>query len=66
MATLEERKEELRLADVAAAEALARYHDAIVAERRGGVKQVDVIRRTGYSREQVRRIERAGGIESDR
>lgn len=36
---------------------------AIVAEARAGTPQVEIIRRTGYSRERVRTILRAGGIE---
>jgi chromosome segregation ATPase len=45
---------EARRADLAA---------AMVAEARRGTPQVDIIRRTGYSRDWVRRVLRAGGIE---
>lgn len=38
---------------------------AIVAEALAGVSQVEIIRRTGYSRERVRTILRAGGVEAD-
>lgn len=38
---------------------------AIVAEALAGVAQVDIIRRTGYGRETIRRILRAGGVEPD-
>lgn len=41
--------------------------DAIVeAIRDDGMRQVDVVSVTGYSREQVRTILRAAGVESDR
>lgn len=46
-------------------QARAALADAIVAEARAGVRQVDIIRRTKYSRERVRQILRAGGIEPD-
>ncbi len=35
---------------------------AIVAATRAGVRQVDIVRVTGYGREHVRRIVRAAGI----
>lgn len=38
---------------------------AMVAAAEDGVRQVDIIRATGYSREQVRTILRAGGVEAD-
>jgi hypothetical protein len=37
--------------------------EAIAAEARTGTPQVEIIRRSGYSREQVRRILRAAGVE---
>jgi hypothetical protein len=37
---------------------------AIVAATQAGVRQVDVVRVTGYSREQVRRILRSAGVEA--
>lgn len=40
----------------------ARLHSRIVEERKAGVPQSDIVRRTGLSREQVRRIERAAGF----
>lgn len=48
---IEARRRELAAAMVAAAEA--------------GTRQVDIIRVTGYSREQVRTILRAGGVEPE-
>lgn len=39
-----------------------RLYDRIVEERKAGVPQVDIVRRTGLSRERVRRIERAAGF----
>jgi hypothetical protein len=38
---------------------------AIVAAARAGVRQRDIVAVTGYSREQVRRICRAAGVEAD-
>ncbi len=38
---------------------------AIVAEHEAGTAQVEIIRRTGYSREQVRTILRRAGVEAD-
>lgn len=37
---------------------------AMVAEARAGMAQVEIIKRTGYSRERVRSILRAGGVEA--
>lgn len=54
-----------RLAEarVAVPEARQRLTDAIVAATLAGARQVDVMQVTGYSREQVRRILRAAGVE---
>jgi hypothetical protein len=41
-----------------------RLAEAIVAATLAGARQVDVMRVSGYSREQVRRILRAAGVES--
>ncbi len=38
---------------------------AIVEAARGGMRQVDIVRITGYSREGVRTILRRGGVEPD-
>jgi acyl-CoA reductase-like NAD-dependent aldehyde dehydrogenase len=38
---------------------------AMVASAVAGTRQVEIIRRTGYSREQVRTILRAGGVEPE-
>ena len=38
---------------------------AIVAASEAGARQVDIIRITGYARESVRRILRAGGVERE-
>ncbi|MGC9671241.1 hypothetical protein ACNTMW_32430 [Planosporangium sp. 12N6] len=38
---------------------------AIVEAARSGVRQVDIVRRTGYTRERVRQICRAAGVEAD-
>jgi phage shock protein A len=55
---VEQAMTELRQARTALAE-------AIVAEARRGTRQVDLIKATGLSRERVRQILRAGGIEPD-
>lgn len=39
--------------------------EAIVAAGQAGMRQVDIIKITGYSRERVRQILRAGGVEPD-
>ena len=46
-------------------EARQRLHEAIVAEARQGTPQVEIIRRSGYSRDRVRTILRAAGVEPD-
>ena len=42
-----------------------RLHAAIVAAARDGVRQADLVKMTGYNRESIRRILRAGGIEPE-
>lgn len=55
-----------RIAAKAAVEkARERLAEAIVEAVRGGMRQVDVAGVTGYSRERVRQITRAAGIEAD-
>jgi hypothetical protein len=43
----------------------AELADMIVAAARAGVRQTEIVRVTGYTRESVRRILRAGGVEAD-
>jgi hypothetical protein len=57
--------ERIRAARDARTEARERLHAAIVEAARSGVRQVEIIRVTGYSRERVRTILREGGIEPD-
>lgn len=45
--------------------ARADLHAAMVAAWLGGMRQVDIMKATGYSRERVRQILRAGGVEPD-
>jgi hypothetical protein len=54
------------LADARANVPVARQRlaDAIVAATLAGARQVDVMAASGYSREQVRRILRAAGVDS--
>ncbi|MEV1321442.1 hypothetical protein PSN13_01359 [Micromonospora saelicesensis] len=42
-----------------------RLPDAIVAAARNGSRQVDIVPATGYTRERVRQILRANGVEAD-
>jgi len=46
-------------------QARAELAKAIVREALAGTKQVDIIKRTGYSRERIRTILREGGVEPD-
>lgn len=45
--------------------ARAVLHDRIVEAAKVGVRQVDLVRASGLTREAVRRIVRAGGVEAD-
>lgn len=58
-------KAETAAALAAVPDARARLAAAIVAEAHAGERVGDLARRTGYGREQVRRILRAGGVEAD-
>lgn len=65
-----ERTESAAAARIAAArqtrtEARQRLHAAMVDAALDGMKQVEIIRITGYSRDRVRTILRAGGVEPD-
>ncbi|MEU4780221.1 hypothetical protein [Micromonospora sp. NPDC023633] len=42
-----------------------RLADAIVAAARNGMRHVAIVRATGYTRERVRQILRANGVEAD-
>ncbi|GAB3798168.1 hypothetical protein [Micromonospora zhanjiangensis] len=46
-------------------EARQRLHQAIVAAASAGMRQREIVEVTGYNRESVRRILRAGGIEPE-
>jgi hypothetical protein len=45
--------------------ARATLHEALVVASGAGVRQVDLVHATGMTREAVRRILRAGGVEAD-
>ncbi|HEV8174334.1 MAG TPA: hypothetical protein VGP91_11875 [Actinoplanes sp.] len=45
--------------------ARAELAEAIVEAARRGMRQVEIVQRSGYTRESVRRIVRAAGIEAD-
>ncbi|MCX4472793.1 hypothetical protein C5N14_09485 [Micromonospora sp. MW-13] len=47
------------------ATARSRLAEAIVEAARSGTRQVDIVRATGYTRERIRQILRAGGVEAD-
>lgn len=55
---------EVRAARDAVPQARAALADAIVAAYRSGARIVQIAAVTGYGREQVRRILRAGGVEA--
>jgi hypothetical protein len=57
-------QEQLAEAKARVPDARARVAEAIVSAARAGVRQSDIARVTGYGREQVRRITRAGGVEA--
>jgi len=64
------RAESAALARLAAAreartEARQRLHAAMVEAARGGMRQVEIIRISGYSRDRVRTILRAAGVEPE-
>jgi len=42
-----------------------RLHAAMVEAARGGMRQVEIIRISGYSRDRTRQILRAGGVEPE-
>lgn len=58
-------KKRIEAARKASTAARSRLAAAMIAAARGGMRQVDIIRVTGYSRERVRTILREGGIEPD-
>ena len=58
-------KSRIDTAQAKADQARTALAEAIVAEARSGTRQVDIVRRSGYSRERVRQILREGGIEPD-
>ena len=60
---LEDAAREYREARDALDSARPRLAEAIAAAARAGTKQAEIVRVSGYTREQVRRICRAAGIE---
>ena len=63
--TEEAAKARIEAAREARAEARVRLAVAIVEAAQDGMRQVDIIRISGYSRERVRTILREGGVEPD-
>lgn len=62
---LEEAAAAYRSAKQALDEARPQLAQAIVEAARTGMRQAEIVRVTGYTREQVRRICRAGGVEPE-
>jgi hypothetical protein len=65
-ATKEANDQRLRTAREKAEAARLALAEAMVEAARQGTRQTEIIKVTGYSREHVRTILRAGGVESDR
>jgi hypothetical protein len=57
--------ERIRLARQERTRAREALAEAIVEARRAGVRPIDLQEQTGYSRERIRTILRAGGVEPD-
>jgi hypothetical protein len=57
--------ERIRAAREKADQKRTELHEAIVGAALAGMAQVEIIRITGYSRERVRMILRAGGVEAE-
>ena len=64
-ATKRTAEEQIKASRAKVLTARAELAAAIVDAARDGMRQVDIIRATGYSRETVRSILRGGGIEPD-
>lgn len=64
--TKEANEQRLRAAREKAEAARQALAEAMVEAARSGVRQTEIIKVSGYSREHVRTILRAGGVESDR
>lgn len=65
MEELERVAREHRAAKAALDAIRPRLAAAIVAATKAGVRQTEIVRVTGYTRERVRQILRAGGVEPD-
>ncbi|RLK13340.1 hypothetical protein DER29_4358 [Micromonospora sp. M71_S20] len=65
MTTLEAAAQTYRQAKDALDKARPELADAIVDAARAGTKQADIARISGYTREQVRRICRAAGLQAE-
>ncbi len=63
MTDLESAARTYRKAKAALEAARPQLADAIVEAARGGMRQAEIVRITGYTREMVRRICRAAGVE---
>jgi hypothetical protein len=62
---LDAARQAVPVARAAVAEARSVLATAMVEAARGGMTQTEIIKRSGYTRERVRQILRAGGIEPD-
>jgi len=65
-ATKQANEQRLRTARDKAEAARLALAEAMIEAAQDGVKQTEIIKVSGYSREHVRTILRAGGVESDR
>lgn len=65
VARLDEARAAVPAARADVEQARAELAAAMVEAARGGMSQVEIIRRSGYARESVRRILRAGGVEAE-
>lgn len=65
MTDLEQLAHEYQHAQTRADELRTRLAAAIVDSAKAGVRQADIVKQTGYTRERVRQICRAAGIEAE-
>jgi F0F1-type ATP synthase membrane subunit b/b' len=64
--TEDDLKAAVKAHDKAIEDARTRRDETIAQARREGMRPTDIIKATGYTREHIRRILRAQGIEGDR
>ena len=62
---LEDVRDRLAVSRAAVDKARAELTEAVIEAARGGMRQVDIVAASGYTRERVRQICRAAGIKGD-